>query len=387
MSRRVVFLSLCSVVFVVNMGRVAFAPLLEPFMATFGIGPGTAGLVTTLLWVGATLPSIGVGYLLTKLSQYTVITIAGVLLGVASAATAASTSVTMLAVGAFVIGVSASLYFTAANPLLSSLFPEGVGRAIGIHGAAMMVASVAAPLYVGVVLVNFVSWRYVFGLLSAFAIVTTVAFRVTLRRNAVESRGAADETAFLSAVGRHWRLILTGVLLFGVTGFVWQGVFNFFVTYLVETKSVEAPFARNLLSVVFFAGIPSFWLSGRIADRFPKIPATLTFLGVFVVSMLSMTAVGTADELLVASVVMGFSFHGVIPIFHTYVLESLPEASRSSAFSIYLGVNGALGATGSVAVGAVVESGIAFDEIYRFYSGVLVAVMVVSLVLYRYRRI
>jgi predicted MFS family arabinose efflux permease len=385
MTRRVVLWSLCSMVFVVNLGRVVFAPLLETFMTAFAIGPGTAGLVTTVLWVGATLPSIGVGYLLTKVSKHRVILFGAGLLAASSALVAVSTTVATLVLGSFLVGLAASLYFTTASPMLSDVFPESLGRAIGIHGAVMMVASVAAPLYVSVVLVNFVDWRYVFWLLSAFAVVTLVAFHLTLRRRPVETSGPDGDVAFLRAVVRHRRLIATGILLFGVTGFVWQGVFNFYVSYLVDAKQADPAFARNMLGVVFFAGIPSFYLSGRVADRFPKIPATVTFLCGFIVSLVVLTYAAGRGQLLAISVVMGFTFHGIVPIFHTYVLESLPAATQESAFSVYLGVNGAIGATGSLVVGLLLELGFGYADVYQVYAGALVMVAATSLVLYRYR--
>ncbi len=57
------------------------------------------------------------------------------------------------------------------------------------------------------------------------------------------------------------------MLFVGITGFVWQGVFNFYVTYL-GAKGVAPGTASTLLTVTFSAGVPSFTLAGRLADRF-----------------------------------------------------------------------------------------------------------------------
>ncbi len=48
-------------VFLVNLARVVFAPLIEPVAADFNVTPGTLGVVTSAAWLGSALPRIPTG--------------------------------------------------------------------------------------------------------------------------------------------------------------------------------------------------------------------------------------------------------------------------------------------------------------------------------------
>ena len=150
MSRARLFGTLCGTVFLVNMGRVVFAPLLSEFIAVFEMTTGTAGLLTTAVWLGSALPRVPTGWLLTRVPRRHVILGAGALLAAASAFVAVADSVPTLIIGACGMGLASGSYFVAANPLVSELFPDRVGRAMGIHGTASQLAAAAAAPFVAV---------------------------------------------------------------------------------------------------------------------------------------------------------------------------------------------------------------------------------------------
>ncbi|PSQ40443.1 hypothetical protein BRD07_07250, partial [Halobacteriales archaeon QS_9_68_42] len=172
MSRRELFGSLCAMVFLVNLARVVFAPLVQPVAADFGVTAASLGVVTSAAWLGSAAPRMPTGYLLTHVARHRVIAATGGLLVAASAFTAVAGSRLHLAVGAFLMGTASGTYFIAANPLVSELFPRRVGGAIGIHGMASQVAAVGAPLAVsGVLVVS--EWRATFLCIAAVAAAAT----------------------------------------------------------------------------------------------------------------------------------------------------------------------------------------------------------------------
>jgi predicted MFS family arabinose efflux permease len=122
-----VFVSLCSMVFLMNLGRVVFAPLLEPLRDALTVSTATLGLLATLAWLGSALSRVPTGYLLTRVSRQRAVFGTGTLLTGAAVLTAVAPSVPVLLVGAFALGLASGAYFVAANPLVSELFPEGVG--------------------------------------------------------------------------------------------------------------------------------------------------------------------------------------------------------------------------------------------------------------------
>ncbi|MFB6220358.1 MAG: MFS transporter, partial [Halolamina sp.] len=286
MTRRL-FGTLCGLVFFVNFGRVAWAPLVEPLQAAFGVGPAAIGSVTTLVWLGSAAPRLPAGYLLTRVRRERVVLATGALLAAAAAATGAADSLLALRAGAFVIGLASGVYFVAAIPLVGELLPGQRGRAVGIHGTASQLAAVLAPGAVLAVLAS-LSWRWTFWLLAIAAAVSTLTLVHLVRRHpeAVPTP-PSGERKFTAALG-HWRVIVAGTAFVAGAGVVWQGVFNFYVPYLTTTKGLDASTANSLLTLVFAAGVPAFWLSGRLADRLRHVPYLLAINTGFLLALFAL---------------------------------------------------------------------------------------------------
>ncbi|WP_049971273.1 MFS transporter [Haladaptatus cibarius] len=371
-------------VFLVNFARVVFAPLLEPLKDAFTVGDATVGIIATLVWLGSALPRIPTGYLLTRIPRHYVILGTGILLTGSAGFTAISDSIPMLGAGAFLMGVSSGAYFIAANPLVSELYPERVGRAIGIHGTASQLAAVAAPLFVGAMLAP-IGWRGVVGFVGVMAAVTTAVFFVIARRTELPDAGSADRDLW-AAFRRQWPIILSGVAIIGATGFVWNGLFNFYPTYL-QAKGLEPSTARTMLTVVFAAGVPAFWFTGRLADRLPHVPLMLSILGAFAACLLAMTAVQSLAAIILVTIALGYVIHCLFPALDTYMLDSLPDENRASAYALYSGIMMVVQASGSSVVGALRDAGFAFNDVFRAFSVALFVILAVLLVLHRSNRL
>ncbi len=381
MSRRRLFGSLCALVFLVNLARIVYAPLLEPVMESFDVTAGTAGLLATLAWVGSASPRLPTGWLLTKVPRHYIILGTGTVLTVSATATAAAPTIEWLMVGALLMGSSSGMYFIAANPLVSELFPERVGRVLGIHGTAGQLAAVLAPVLVTAVLALTGTWRGVFLLIGAGAGVATVALFVIARRSEVPDAGSEDRE-LLVALRHQWPIVVSGIAIIGATGFVWNGVFNFYVTYLIDAKGVDANTGRTLLTVTFAAGVPAFWVSGRLADRLPNVPLMLTILGAFILCLFALTAVEGLLGVVAVSAAIGYVIHSLFPTLDRYLLASLPDHHRGSAYAVFSATMMLVQALGSWAVGLLTDAGFAFDVIFRGLAVGLIIILAVLLTLY-----
>jgi len=382
MSRRL-YGGLLGMVFVVNFGRVAFAPLVEPLQAAFDVGPAAVGAVVSLVWFGTALPRLPLSYVLTRVSRRRVVVVSGVILTGAAALTASAPTVRTLQVGVFAVGVASGTYFVSAVPLIGELYPDRVGRRIGIHGTASQLAAVAAPTVV-VSVVAVTTWRAVFWLLAAAALVTTLGFAIGLRRtDAVRESPPARN--FRGVLG-NWRVVLTGMLFISAAGFVWQGLFNFYVSVMLARGLGAGP-ANALLTAAFAAGIPAFWVSGTLVDRLPTVPYILGLVGLFTLGVFGVTLVRGVLALGAVSIVLGYTIHGLFPALDTYVLSALPADTRAGTFAAFSGLSIAVEASGTGAVGVLVETGYAFSTVFRGFGVGLVAILVVSTVLYRADRL
>ena len=380
MSRRELFGSLCAMVFLVNLARVVFAPLVQPVAADLGVSAASLGVVASAAWLGSAAPRMPTGYLLTHVARHRVIAATGGLLVVASAFTAVAGSRLHLAVGAFLMGTASGAYFIAANPLVSELFPRRVGGAIGIHGMASQVAAVGAPLAVsGVLVVS--EWRTTFLCIAAVAAAATAFLVIAARRADLPEAGTEDRS--LRVAGRaQWPIILTGIAFLGTAGFLWNGLFNLYGDYLEVAKGIDPATGRALLSLTFAAGVPAFFVTGRLADRVPNVPLLLSIVGATVAAVLALTIVEGVVAVADVSLVLGYVVHGLFPAADAYLLSSLPDHHRASAYSLYSGTMMFVQALGSGAVGLAVDGGASYTLVFRVLAGSVAVILVVLVGLY-----
>jgi len=370
-SRTRLFGSLCALVFLVNFARVVFAPLVGQFIGEFSIGEGTAGLIVTLAWLGSAAPRLPAGWALTRFSRRRVVVASGAMLTAGALGVGLAPGVFSLMVAAFAVGLASGVYFVAANPFVAELFPERVGRVMGVHGTASQLAAVAAAPVVTVAL--WYDWRYAFYGLALAAAASTAAFVALAARTDLPDAGASD-THFLRGVRSEWRLILAGVVLLGLTSFVWQGLFNFYELYMLD-KGLPPATARNLLTVIFAAGVPAFLVSGDLADRLPHVPYLLGIVSLFVTGVVAVVVAEGIAAVVAASVLVGFAIHMLFPAGDTYLLASLPDESRASAYAAFSAGMMSTQAAGSWVVGEAIEAGAAYDAVFLGLAGGLAVVV------------
>ncbi len=360
-------------VFLVNLARVIYAPLLVPLQQTFGVTEATLGIITALAWFGSASPRFPAGYLLTKTSRMTVVVGSGVLLTGSALLAAVAPSVRVIMVGAFCMGLASGPYFIAAGPLLSELFPRRVGRVLGVHGAASQFAAVGAAPFVIAVLA-FGSWRATFYVIAAVTAAVTVAIYLVGRRTALPEAGRADRD-LLGAARAQWRIIVAGIAFVSLTGFVWNGVFNFYVIYMMQAKSLSEPMANALLTVLFASGIPAFVVGGDLAERLPTVPFIIGISVAFALSLLALTSVSGLVAVVALTAVVGFVVHCLFPATDTYILGSVPDQHRASTYAVFSGTMMLPQAGGSIAFGVVRDAGFGWDPLTRGAALVLLLAM------------
>ncbi|RQH01734.1 MFS transporter [Natrarchaeobius oligotrophus] len=383
MTRARLFASLCGLVFFLNLARIIFAPLLDVFIAEFGIGEATAGLIVTLAWVGSASLRLPTGWLLTKVPRHHIVLASGTILAVSSAIAATATTVPHLMAGAFFMGIASGVYFVSANPLLSELYPERVGRAMGIHGGASQIAAViAAPL---VALTLFVDWRLSLWTIAVGAALVTIYTWFAAKRTEMPRAGEADRD-FVAGALSEWRLIVTALALVGATVFVWQGVFNFYELYM-QSKGLSGRQASAMLTIVFVAGVPSFYVGGDLADRLPHVPYLLGIVGTFSVCLFALTLAEGLLAMVALSAIVGFVIHVLFPAVDTYLLDTLPDSTRASAYAVFSSVWMLTQALGSSVLGAFIEGGYTYDGVFAAAAAFLAASVVVLTALERAGRL
>jgi len=208
------------------------------------------------------------------------------------------------------------------------------------------------------------SWRGVFWVLAVGAVCVTGVLSRTID-DAPQSSSEVPDRAFSDAVRAHWPLLATAITLVAVAGFVWQGVFNFYPTYLIRAKGLSPSFANTLLTIAFAAGVPAFWFGGRLADHLPHVPYVLAIIAGFAGSLLILTFTTSLVGLLVVTALMGYAIHSLFPALDAFLLGSLPTDADASGYAVYSGTALFIEATGSAVVGTLVGAGVGFETVFR----------------------
>ncbi|MFB6128760.1 MAG: MFS transporter, partial [Halorhabdus sp.] len=160
------------------------------------------------------------------------------------------------------------------------------------------------------------------------------------------------------------------------------GLLTFYVTFL-KAQGYTGTMARVLLTVVFAAGLPAFTVTGWLADRISPLRLVVAIVGAFAVSLLALTAPFGPVWLVGTSVLTGYVIHSLFPAADTYLLGSLPDRHRASAYAAYSATMMVVQATGSWVVGLLRTGGLAFTTIYRSFAASVLALTAVLVVLYR----
>jgi predicted MFS family arabinose efflux permease len=161
----------------------------------------------------------------------------------------------------------------------------------------------------------------------------------------------------------EWPLVVTALAITGLSMFVWQGVFNFYELYM-QSKAFSGQEAGTLLTLVFVAGIPAFYVGGDLAERLPYIPYITGVVGSFSVCVYLLTF---ADSLLMVGLLtigIGFLGHAQYPAVDTFLLDTLPDHSRASAYSVFSSTAMLIQALGSVVLGQLIEWGYSYDQTF-----------------------
>jgi predicted MFS family arabinose efflux permease len=356
------FGSMLVMVFLLNLGRTVFAPFVEEFQTVFGVGPAALGVVTSLVWFGAAAGRIPVAYGLTKIARDRMLGVMGAIGVFGAVLTATAMTIGQLQLGALAIGLGTGGYFVIAVPLLGVIFPDAVGRAIGIHGMAAQLAAVfVGPIAIVAIAAD--SWRLVFWALACTLAVATAVSVILLR--GVANTGPLTTHREFTAVLDHWRPVTIALVITATAGILWIGYFNFFVSYLLTAKEIGITRGGWLLTVMFAAGVPAFYIAGRVVDRLPALPFIYVMLGIFAVGIVLMTTAQKLPMILVVTVVIGFSIHTLFPAIDTWLIRQLDPTVRESAYASFTSASLLIESSGPTIVGLLLTYGIGYDAIFR----------------------
>jgi MFS family permease len=358
---------------VLQVGRFLLSPLLPAIIADLGITEATAGVVLALFngvyavtqypsgeysdrWSRATLIVPGLATLVVGFLLF------GLVGGLAG-----------FALAAVVTGFGKGLFAIPSRALLSDLFVDRRGRALGVYAAGTDVGGLlAAGLGVLVlsgtawqlpvlsvlgtqfpaVTIGFTSWR------TPFLPVAAVLAGFLLLYVAWTRDGYHVGSLSLDVVGTAYRLLATGrqrrtLLAFGLFYLMVGGFINFLPTYLAQAKGFSAELASAAFALVFVVGALTKPVAGGLSDRFSRETIAVAGLLVAAVALSALVVADTRAAALGGIAVMAVGYKTEFPLADGVILDNAPDddlgADLGAARALFLAAN----AVGPAYVGVV----------------------------------
>ncbi|WP_436346232.1 MFS transporter [Natronorubrum sp. FCH18a] len=357
--------------------RLAYPVLLPYLQDAYALDLTTAGLLLTVLWLAYALGQLPGGILADRLGEGNVLVVSTLVSAVALGliAVAGSAPVVFLATACF--GFGTALYGVARFTILSDVFPDNDGTAIGVTMAAGEVGNAVLPLIAGGIAAT-LAWQYGFGLaVPVFALVAVLLWLVVPARtsgstSAVDSLSLETVRYVAAQLRRPAIVVVTAIQI--LTYCVWQGFTGLYPTYLIEVKGFSEGMATALFSAFFALGIVVQPITGRLYDGFGirrSLPAVLTVMAVALVSLPFLEGFWP----IVVGTVFLSSILGYGTITLPYMTAAFPADMKGTGLGFLRTFYMTIGAASPALFGVLADNGF-FDEGYVVLAGFAVVAMV-----------
>jgi ACS family hexuronate transporter-like MFS transporter len=365
-----------------NGTRMIYPVLLPSLSAEFDLSLTTAGLLVTLIWVGYAIGQVPGGVLADRYGERRLLVASlAIVTGALVVVVLAPTTLALFAATGLV-GVGLSLYPVARITMLSDLYPDRIGRALGFTMAAGDTGQTLLPLIAGVMVA--VAWQAGLAYVVPLLVLVMVVLRITLPTDTTPHRtdGGLSTRRLKYVLGelRHPTLIFMGVILFLYIGIL-QTFSAFFPTYLINVKGISPTAASGLFSLFFAVGIVAKPLAGVAYDAVGirrSLPIVLSgaIVGFGLLPVLNGIWALAADTVLISTML------GSGAITQSYLSETIPAEIEGTGLGAVRSVASMMGAAGPVLFGAIAERGY-FDEGYLLLAALMGVITLLTLLLPR----
>ncbi|WP_121744338.1 MFS transporter [Natronorubrum halophilum] len=356
--------------------RLAY-PVLLPFVQNaYGLDLTTAGFLLTVLWFAYALGQLPGGVLADRFGEGNILVVSTLISAVALGLVAAAGTVSVVFLATACFGFGTALYGVARFTILSDVFPDNDGTAIGITMAAGEVGNAVIPLVAGGIAAA-LAWQYGFGLAVPIFVLVALLLRLVVPARTSGSTSAVDSLSLETVryVASHVRqpsiVVVTAIQI--LTYCIWQAFTGFYPTYLIETKGFSEALATALFSAFFAMGIVVQPLTGRLYDQFGIKRSLPAVLGVVVVGLVALPFLEGFWPIVAGTVVLS-SILGYGTITLPYMTAAFPADMKGTGLGFLRTFYMTIGAASPVLFGALADRGF-FDEGYFVLAGFAVVAM------------
>jgi MFS family permease len=349
--------------------RFVYPALVPLLRAEFDFGLSAAGLLLSLLWAAYAAGHVPGGALGDRLGEGRVLVVSAVVSTAAMVAVASATGLPVLFAATVAFGLATALYGPNRFTVLTDLFPDDPGSAVGLTMAAGNVGNAALPVAATAVAAA-LTWRAGFGAfvpcfaVAAVALHVAVPARTSTAGPGIGIRATVDRLRTALRGGAIPTIVVVQVSL----SFLIQGFASFYPAYLTTTKGLAPGTAAALFGAFFALGALVQPAAGKLMDGVGVRP---TLLGCFATCLGALWALPFVDDLVPIAVLTALfaTWNGTIVVTQTYIADTLPADLQGTGFGTLKAGWMLLGATAPLVVGVMADAG-RFDEAFLLLGAV-----------------
>jgi MFS family permease len=362
--------------------RYALPPLFGTFRQVYGVSNTELGVVFSALMVGYAAMQFPSGALADRVGTVRVIVGGAVVASTASLALFVSSSYVLLLVAVVGIGVGTGAHKTVAITLLSTVYADRTGRALGTMDTVGELGGAVAPALVVAVLAASLPWQYVFLAGALGGVLLAVAFRVRVPERlpdegAATSGGNGGDVDFADYLRAFRAVRFSAFVVVAVLfSFVMNGAAAFLPLYLEGLPGVSAELAGLLYSAFFVVAVVQA-VSGDLGDRLGHLKLIAALLGAASVALVGLVLVGAGPVVAGGlTLVLGVGLHGTRPCRDAYFMSAIPDGVAGGTLGVVRTAMLGAGAAAPAIVGFLSDVA-TFDAAFGLLAGALALSVVV----------
>ena len=341
-----------------------YSLMVTRLMSVFGMDQATAGLLNALTLAASAAGTVLFGLLADRFGRRQMLNYSIITYSVFTFACGLASSVVMLALLRFLVGVGMGGEWNCGAALVAETWPtRWRGRAMGIVLSGWAAGYALAAIVSGLILA-YAGWRWVFfvGLLPALL---TIWIRRKIPEPAIwkhsrERPVSSAEQKMLWRAARPRLLALLTMNTFGM--FAWWGLFSWIPAYLALPQSqggrnFQMLGVATLLIVLNLAGMfPGYLSFGVFADRFGRKRSVIFYLAAASLLVPFFAAAREPAAILVAGCMTAFFGTGFFAGSGTLGNELFPTPIRATALGLSYNLARGLSAAAPWVIGRLGET-------------------------------
>ena len=309
--------------------RYAFPPLFGTLRTVYGVSNTELGFTFSALMAGYAVMQFPSGALADRVGAVRVIVGGAVVAAAASLVLFASTTYAVLLVAVVGIGVGTGAHKTVAITLLTTVYPDRSGRALGTMDFVGELGGALAPVVVVAVLAAALPWASLFlaAAVGGLCLAAAFAVRVPVRLpdGAADAGFDADDglRSYLAAFAapRFSAFALVAILV----SLTVSGVTAFLPLFLESRPGIDTSLAGLLYSGFFLVSVVQ-PVTGDLADRLGALRVIAVLLALAITALVVLVVAGVGPLVVgVATLALGVGLHGVRPGRDAHLVDLIPD--------------------------------------------------------------